>query len=245
MQATTRWLITGASLILLCCAAATQEKSYPPAQLNQIVDFMEKAQAGVRPSISYQIVKEYRLSGSKDSRSDSDVVAEVDFQTSDKMDYRIQKSSGSDRGVQVVRHLLDHEVTSPSHRGRTALTRDNYDFSYISEATLAGQRCYILGLTPRRKETDLIAGRLWVDEHSFVVRRIEGDLAKSPSWWLRRVSVKLDFSEVGGAWLQTEMEATADVRVAGLYTLKSHMLDYRPASDFASAGSIQSVPNKP
>ena len=247
MRAATRWLFIGASVTLLYCGAVAQGNSYTPAvPLSRIVDAMEQSQAGARPAVSYQIVREYRLSGSKDSRSDSDIVAEVDFRPPAKKDYTIQKSSGSDRGLQVVRRLLDHEVAVAGNQGPTAFTKDNYDFSYISEALLEGHRCYVLGLKPKRKETDLIAGQLWVDDHSFVIRHIEGDLAKSPSWWLRRVSVKLNFSEVGGAWLQTEMEATADVRIAGTHTLTSRTLDYRPASDFASAGpSIQSATQKP
>src|SRR5215469_6241646 len=247
MRTPIRWLFMGALITLLCCGALAQGNSYSaPVPLDRIVDALEDAQAGVRPAVSYQIVRAYRLSGSKDSRSDSEVVAEVDFRPPAKKDYRIQKSSGSDRGLHVVQRLLEHEKAAASNQDRIALTRDNYEFSYIGDATLDGQRCYILGLKPKRKETDLILGQVWVDADSFVVRHIEGELAKSPSWWLRRVSVKISFSEVSGAWLQTEMEATADVRIAGPHTLTSRTLDYRPANDFASAGpSIQPVPHKP
>jgi hypothetical protein len=228
---------------LLCCGALAQGYSYAETvPLKRIVDGLEQTQAGVRSPVPYQIVREYRLSGSNDSRSDSEVVAEVNFRPPHSKDYRIQKSSGSGRGLEVVRRLLDHEVASAIDKGRTNLTRENYDFSYGGEAMLDGQRCYILDLTPKRKEADLITGQVWVDDHSFVVRQIEGDLAKSPSWWIKRVRVKLMFSEMGGVWLQTGMEAKADVRIAGPHTLTSRTLDYRPADDFASAGlSLQST----
>ena len=242
-----RWLIVRTFVTLVCCSALTQGKSYAETMpLKRIVDGLEQTQAGVRSPVPYQVMREYRLSGSKDSRSDSEVTAEVDFSPPTSKDYRIQKSSGSGRGLQVVRRLLDHEVAAADNQGRTALTRENYDFSYGGEATLDGQLCYLLRLTPKRKEVDLISGQVWVDEQSFVVRQIEGELAKTPSWWLRRVSVKLTFSEMGGAWLQTGMEVTADVRIVGPHTLTSRTLDYRPANDFASAGpSIQSATQKP
>ena len=247
MRAVTRWLFMGIWVALQCCGALAQGNSYPtPLSLNRIIDALEEAQTGIRPAVSYQIVREYRLSGSTDSRSDSKIVAELNFRPPTTKDYRIQKSSGSGRGLQVVRRLLDHEVAMASNEGPSALTRENYDFGYIGDTRMNGQRCYILGLRPKRKETDLITGQIWVDEHTFVVRHIEGELAKSPSWWLKRVSVKLTFSEVGGAWLQTEMEATADVRIAGPYTLTSRTLDYRPANDFAAVGqSIQFASRKP
>jgi hypothetical protein len=247
MRTATRSLIVSTFVTLLCYGAVAQGNSDAEAgPIKRIVEALEQTQAGVRSPVSYQIVREYKLSGAKDSRSDSEVTAEVDFRPPTSKDYRIQKSAGSGRGLQVVRRLLDHEVAAASNQGRTALTRENYDFTYSGEATLDRQRCYILQLQPKRKEVDLIAGQVWVDEHSFVVRQIAGELAKSPSWWVRSVSVKLTFSDVGGAWLQTGMEATADVRIAGPHTLTSRTLDYRPASDFASAGpSIQSAPREP
>jgi hypothetical protein len=247
MMVATRFLIISTFVTLLCCSAVAQGNAYTETvPLRRIVDALEQTQDGARSAVPYQIVREYRLSGSKDSRSDSEVIAEVDFKPPARKDYSIQKSSGSGRGPQVVRRLLDHEAATASNRGRTVLTRENYDFSYSGEARLDGQLCYILGLTPKRKEVDLIAGQVWVDEHSFVVHQIKGELAKSPSWWVRRVSVLLTFSEVGGAWLQTGMVATADVRIAGLHTLTSRTLDYRTASDVAYAGSsIEAAPHKP
>ena len=207
--------------------------------LNAIVESMERAQEGASP-VSYQVIREYRLSGAQDSKANSEVIAEVNFRPPARGDYRIQQSSGSDRGLQVVRRLLDHEAerTSQNDKARTALNRDNYDFDYIGEAILDGQSCYVLALKPKRKEKELIAGQAWVDEHSFLVRHIEGELAKSPSWWLNKVRVKLGFDDRGGTWLQTEMEAVADVRIVGPHTLRSRILDYRTADQVASIPTI-------
>jgi len=207
--------------------------------LNAIVESMERAQEGASP-VSYQVIREYRLSGAQDSKANSEVIAEVNFRPPARGDYKIQQSSGSDRGLQVVRRLLDHEAerTSQNDKARTALNRDNYDFDYIGEAILDGQSCYVLALKPKRKEKELIAGQAWVDEHSFLVRHIEGELAKSPSWWLNKVRVKLGFNDRGGTWLQTEMEAVADVRIVGPHTLRSRILDYRTADQVASIPTI-------
>jgi hypothetical protein len=172
----------------------------------------------------------------------------VDFRPPTSKNYRIQKSSGSDRGQHVVRRVLDNEVESASTdtQARTALSRDNYDFVYIGGVTLDSQPCYLLGLKPKRKEKNLISGQVWVDQHSFLVRQIEGEVAKTPSWWLRKVSVKLTFTDLDGTWLQSNMEAVADVRVFGTHTLTSHILDYRVANEVAStAPGMQSRYRKP
>jgi len=210
--------------------------------LNAIVESMERAQEATPPA-SYQVIREYRLFGAKDSKANSEVIAEVNFKPPARGDYRIQHSSGSERGLQIVRRLLDHEAerTSQNYKAQTALNRDNYDFDYVGEATLDGQSCYVLTLKPKRKEKELIAGQAWVDHHSFLVRHIEGELAKSPSWWLSKVHVKLGFDDRGGTWLQTEMEAVADVRIVGPHTLQSRILDYRTTDQVAS---VQVIPRK-
>lgn len=237
-----RGLAVGA-FTMLCYVALAQENSHTGTiPLNLIVDALESTQDTVHPQVSHQIVREYRLSGAKDSRADAEVVAEVDFRPPASKDYRIQHSSGSNRGQQVVKRVLEHEVASSSNPSSSALTRNNYDFSYIGEVTWDDQPCYLMGLKPKRKEAELISGQVWIDEHSFAVRHIEGELAKTPSWWLRKVAVKLTFADVEGTWLQTGMEATADVRLVGSHTLISRILDYRTANEVASARTgIQAV----
>ena len=241
--AITQWVASGALLAMLCSSGFAQVSAHAkPIPLDQIIGSMERAQDGVRP-VSYQVIREYRLFGTKDSDANSEVIAEVNFRPPARGDYRIQQSSGSGRGLQVVQRVLDQEAerASQNYKARTALNRDNYDFNYIGEEVLDGQSCYVLELKPKRKEKELIAGPVWIDQHSFLVRHIEGELAKSPSWWLKKVRVKLTFDDRGGTWMQTGMEAVADVRIVGPHTLTSRVLDYRTAEQVAS---IQTISHK-
>lgn len=228
--------LTIGTFLALFCYAVAQESTHGAIALNSIVEAVEKTQAGIRPQVSYQVIREYQLFGASGSNPKSSVVAEVEFRPPSSKDYRIQTSSGSNRGEQVVRQILEHEVESASqvHQSRTALNRDNYNFTYNGEATLDGQPCYVLGLQPKRKEKELVSGQAWIDKHLFSVRQIDGELAKSPSWWLKKVHVKLTFADVSGTWLQTHMEAVADVRVVGSQTLTSRLLDYRGPAEVAA-----------
>ena len=178
--------MTGASIALLCLIGVAQETtaSSQTMPLDAIVQSMQIAQATIRPQASYQVIREYRLFGAKDSKANSEVVAEVNFMPPASKDYRIQRYSGSSRGRELVRSILDHEVEAASghNRDSSAISRENYGFNYMGEAILDGQPCYLLGLKPKRKEKDLISGEVWVDKHSFFVRQIEGEVAKTPSW---------------------------------------------------------------
>ena len=225
-------------------AVAQQSTGTGTLPLNAIIDAMQKTQSEARSQAAYQVIREYRIFGASSSDANSEVVAEVNFRPPSNKNYQIQTSTGNNRGQQVVRKVLDHEVeSSTSNQSRSALTRDNYDFTYLGEAVLDGQQCYLLGLKPKRKEKELISGQAWVDQHSFFVRHIEGEVAKTPSWWLRRVRVKLTFADFDGSWLQTSMEAVADVRMLGAHTLTSRLVDYRGADVVAShTGSGSSTP---
>src|SRR5712672_4286512 len=217
------------ALIALFASSGVAQNIAATMPLEAIIQSMQRAQAAGHPEASYQIIREYRLFGAKDSKADSEVVAEVNFKPPAFKDYRIQKSSGSNRGQQLVRSILDHEVeaTSGNRKVSSALSTDNYSFNYLGEATLGGQPCYVLGLKPKRKEKELISGELWVDKHSFFVRQIQGEVEKTPSWWLKKVHVKLVFADLEGIWVQTSMDAVADVRIVGAHTLTSRILDYR------------------
>lgn len=235
-----QWMMSGALMVLLCSIGVPHgvaQESAAPMPLEAILQSMQRAQTEARPQASYQVIREYRLFGAKDSKADSDVVAEVNFRPPAFKGYRIQMSSGSSRGQQLVRSILDHEVeaASKNNKASIAISADNYSFNYLGEANLDGQPCYVLGLKPKRKEKDLIAGEAWVDKHSFFVRQIEGEVEKTPSWWLKKVRVKLVFADLQGVWMQTNMEATADVRIVGAHTLTSRILDYRREDQVAAA----------
>jgi hypothetical protein len=233
-----QWVVANGTLIaVLCSLAAAQDSSRAkPMEVDAIVQSMQMAQIAMRPQASYQVIREYRLFGAKDSKANSEVVAEINFRPPASRDYTIQKTSGSSRGPQLVRRILDHEVqaTSKDKKGGSAVSSDNYTFSYAGEGMLDGQACYVLGLKPKRTENDLISGHVWVDKHSFLIRQIQGDVEKTPSWWLKKVSVTLVFAELEGIWVQTSMEAVADVRIVGEHTLISRILDYRREAEVAA-----------
>ena len=232
-----RPLLKMAGLSSLLCGFAIAQPSANPAapSLTSILQGMEKSQSEVRQQTPYQVIREYSLSGVKSSSANAEVVAQVDFKPPIGKDYSIQKWSGSARGKQVVQRVLDHETeASKGNQARTALARDNYDFVLVGDTVLDGRPCYVLGLRPKRKEKDLVSGSAWVDKRSFLIIHLEGEAAKPPSWWLKSVRVKLSFGEFSGAWLQTSMEAVADVRLLGSHTLISRILDYRASEISAS-----------
>jgi hypothetical protein len=219
----------GLFLIILLSTPLTAQSVHkavpdePP--LASIVQGMQRAEANLATQAPYQVLREYRLFSGNNATPNSHVLATVNFRPAAGKDYRIEDQSGSRRGEQVVRRILDHEVeesTRPAAAQAGALTEANYDFDYISQTVLDGHPCYLLRVKPRRRDKNLIVGEVWVDQTSFLVRHIEGELMKTPSWWLKQVLLKVTFDEMQGAWLQTDVEASADARLVGRQSLNSH-----------------------
>lgn len=228
--------------LFLCGSLFAQEAAAAqPLPLSQIVLRMEAAQAQKHEAGAYELIKQFRVAGAKSSQADSEVVAAVNFEPPSSRSYTIQKSTGSSRGEQVVRHVLQQETqASDKEIEASAVNTQNYNFSYLGEAISDGQACYRLALQPKRKEKNLVVGEALVDQRTFQVRRILGDLAKTPSWWLKKVHVEMGFGNVQGAWLETNLRAEADVRIFGPHTLTSELLDYRGADVLANLRSSSS-----
>jgi hypothetical protein len=200
----------------------------PSVQLMVVVQSMEEAQADIQ--LPRHVTREYWLGSPARPDAGSAIVAHVDFSPPGR--YTIDRRSGSSRAEQVVKQLLEHEIETAMSIPRsksTAITTENYDFSFLRKEVLKGHLCYVLQLTPKRKQPELISGQAWIDQHSFLIRRIDGDLAKSPSWWVKQVHVDLEFTSSQNTWLQISMEAVAEVRCIGKQELTSRVLDYDTA----------------
>ncbi len=187
----------------------------------------------------YIVTRNYKLFGNDASKAKSEVIADVTFVPPASKKYRIQETSGSGVGQVLVRRMLAGEAEVEKDHLSTDLSADNYDFRFIREADVSGQRCYVLELLPRRKEPHLLRGDVWVDADTYLPRRIEGEFAKSPSWWVRDVSVTFTYGDVGGMWLQTVTEAAANVRILGRSSMVSRDVKYRITELVATAPPVE------
>jgi hypothetical protein len=194
--------------------------------LDQIVTAMQQRQAenhaAARP---YSIVREYRLFGSDSAQeAESVVVARIQYLDPDHTQYAILRSSGSSRGVGIVHRVLDSETEIHKDPQNYGVTPDNYKFTFVGEQVLDGHRCYVLALHPQRKDHRLIDGRAWVDADSYQIRLMQGEPAKSPSWWLKKVQVTMHYGDIGGVWAPLSTQAIADVRWFGKRVFTSREL---------------------
>ena len=234
----TSWLLFLYLVAGMASASAQTGSSVPTAET--IIARMAQARAENRARLRpYIVTRNYKLFGKDGSKTKSEVIADVAFVPPDSKKYTIQETNGSGLGQIIVRRMLANEAEVTKDYVSTDLSADNYDFRFIREADVSGQRCYVLELLPRRKEKHLLRGDIWVDANTYLLRRFEGELAKTPSWWVRDVSVTFVYGDVGGMWLQTASEATANVRILGRSTMVSRDVKYKITELVAAGSSAQ------
>jgi hypothetical protein len=139
---------------------------------------------------------------------------ETTLSPSGAFSWNVLGEGGSERTREkVFRAVLaaEAEAWRAGARDETALSFANYEF--ITETT-AGNGNMRLRLKPRREDAKLVEGTLTVsaDGHPLV---LEGRLVKSPSFWVRSVTVVKKYRRIGGVSVPVAIESLADVKMIG------------------------------
>ena len=228
----------------LAAAACVSAQTWSALSANEgIVAQMARAQAENRNHFHpYTVTREYKLfRGNNRDEAKTLVIAEITAASADSKQYAIDNPGESGFGEKIVRKMLDSEVAFAKDSGSNAITRDNYDFVFVREDEFGGKRCYVLELLPRQNSKNLLRGTIWVDANTYLPYRVEGEPAKSPSWWLKDVHIVLLYGPVGTMWLQTSSEAEANVRILGVSTMVSRDVKYQTGDLVPGALSAQTI----
>lgn len=118
----------------------------------------------------------------------------------------------------VLRAVLDgeREVIARGEVKRSSLAEVNYTF----RANGIGQDGLVnVAVSPRRKERVLVAGQMFLKPEDGRLVRLEGQLAKSPSFWIRNVAIVRTYDRIAGSVVPVALESHAQLRVMGRGTL--------------------------
>jgi hypothetical protein len=229
-------------LYLSAAALASAQTASTIPSIEAIIAGMALARAENQARFrSYIVTRDYELFEKEGAKTEAHVIADISFDPPAMKKYTIQKAIGTGFGETIVRRMLMSEVEIAKDYASTDFSPENYDFRFILEENTGGQRRYMLELLPKRKDKNLLQGKIWVDAGTYLPQRVEGEPVKTPSWWLRSMHIELSYGEVGGMWLQTALEATATVRILGPHTMVSRDVKYQ-LSDLVAAAHLQRQP---
>lgn len=186
---------------------------------------------------SYQVARRYHL---KNELYGKEVVMEVEvgYRAPDKMSFEIRRWVGSSfLAGRVFGRMMEGERKSlqAKNRRRSAMTAENYEFRLAGRETVLGRPAYRLNVVPRRKDTFLFTGRIWVDAEDFALVRAEGQPAKRPSFWTRKIDFVRTYKKVGPFWLPQRTEVIVEVFLFGTSWVNIENNDYRVRLNPAAA----------
>src|SRR5262245_17925608 len=106
----------------------------------------------------------------------------------------------------------ERDIVSRGDVRRAALKPVNYE---LTGEEPVGSGLVRLTVKPRRHEVLLVDGALFVTDTDADLVRVEGRLARNPSFWTRRVDVVRRYGRVAGVRVPLSVQSIAQVRIAG------------------------------
>jgi len=135
--------------------------------------------------------------------------------------YTIVSETGSDyMRNKVLKAVLkrEQELVADGDCRRSELTPDNYEFQDVQQGD--GER-YVT-LKPKRKDVLLVDGRMVLSHDGSELLRVEGRLAKNPSFWTSLVNIIRRYARLDGVRVPVAIESIAKVKFAGIAYLDVH-----------------------
>jgi hypothetical protein len=130
----------------------------------------------------------------------------------------------------VLRVVLqaEREAIAQGETARSALALDNYRFqaSGIDSDGLANVRLF-----PRRQERVLVSGTMFLKATDGDLVRLQGRLAKSPSFWVKDVDIIRSYERIDDTVMPVAMKTSAHVRFLGDATL-TMKYEYREVNGY-------------
>ena len=133
----------------------------------------------------------------------------------------------------VLRQMMvtESDNSRPDTRPRSRVTLDNYTFRLIDTEPLEGRTAYVIEAAPKRDDDSLFRGRIWVDTEDYALARVEGEPARNPSFWTKKVHFVQQYHKSGAYWFPMETTSETDARIFGRTEVSIRYFDYKPASE--------------
>jgi len=140
--------------------------------------------------------------------------------------YTILNTTAKGLQKEVLKRILDGEIEAFQKR-EAEIIPEHYDVKLAGVRTIKGKPCEALELSPRKKSKYLLNGWACADANEKAIVHVEGESAKSVSFWVGKIYVTQEFRKIGTFWYSSVSRSTADVRFLGKTDLTIQYLDYQ------------------
>jgi hypothetical protein len=215
----------------------------PALTVDEIVNRMEQRNRERAKALrKFKGTRVYRMQyhGFLGSRQ-AEMTVKLDYTAPDDKVFTVISESGTKFIIDHVFNALiegEKEATSAENQRRTALSAENYSFTFAGLEDNRNPTEYVLDVIPKTDNKFLYRGRAWIDAKDFAVTRVEAELAKSPSFWIKKSEIRHRYEKIGDFWLPVENRTESSIRLGGHALLSIEYKDYS-ITDVALCECIQ------
>lgn len=144
----------------------------------------------------------------------------------------------------VITRLLQSEMdhVQKDDGALTAINEKNYKFSYKGTAHVNDRLVHVFHIKPRVKRPGLFKGRIFIDAYSGSLVRAEGQVVKSPSFFVKKLEFAQDYTDVGNFTFPLHMHSEAKARVVGRTIVDISHRDYQPVAIDQAQQTAHQIP---
>jgi hypothetical protein len=220
---------------LLGGSAVMSADNASPLSDNPITRFFARAEQPLR---EYRAFRRMHAFTEKSAKYEAWLDAWTELKDG-RFTYEIVSERGSDTvRSKVLRAVLarEQELINSGESNKGDLTAANYDFS---EGVRDPDGSPVVQIKPRRNDALLVDGRAVLNERGELVR-VEGKLAKNPSFWTSLVNIVRRYARIGGVRVPVATETTAKIKFVGTAQMDVaydyHTVNGRPVAVSGTGG---------
>lgn len=178
--------------------------------------------------LDYTVLRTYRVVDLK-GKVHAEEVGQMEFRAPDQKSFVVKSEEGS--GVirrMALKPLISSEIETAAGKQHhdSAISPANYSLNLLGEQQVGPYHCFVARAVPKRKDTYLFEGKLWIDADDYAVVRIEGHPAKKLSFWIERADFVRQYQKIDGFWLPEKDQTLVQVRLYGKKLLTIDHRDY-------------------
>ena len=148
------------------------------------------------------------------------IEAATEYSSENGFRYTVMSEGGSNLvRSKVLRAVLEgeREIIAKGEAARSTLDAANYAFqpNGVDHDGLVN-----ILLSPKRKERALLSGTMFLQPDDGDLVRVQGQLAKNPSFWVKKVQIVRSYKRIEGVTMPVSLESSAHVRFLGPATLR-------------------------
>jgi hypothetical protein len=168
--------------------------------------------------VALQSARQLRRYHAENRRLNKEASLLVEFQyvaPNQKMFRVIERSGSGSVQKRVFDPMLKAEGDTGAAAARQAaeINRRNYNFRFLGLDP--SERVYLFAAEPLSSNRYLFRGKLWIDCDEYAVRKIEGEPAQQPSFWIRKTHFVHQYAKFGRFWFPLSNRTEVELRLLG------------------------------